>query len=152
MTEGQYPNVTLYLGFEGESVDPEGLARLLRAQQAEHSTSDKSTAEVAMTGGKQFVWFMKVGSCETLDIRDMLQELQEKTGIPGSAIKEVCRELNVRALVACGVAPGSEEILPITAFPREFIRWAADMGAAIAIDVKGWRSDHQGRIWTAPEE
>ena len=152
MNKGQYPTVGLYLGFEGESLNPAVLTQCLRAKQIEHGSSDRSRAEVAVTGGKQFAWFVKLRSRETLDIRGMLLELQKETGIPGIAIEEVCRELKVRVLVACAISPGSKEVMPVTAFPQEFIQWAAGMGAAIAIDVKGWRSDQGRRAWIAPEE
>jgi hypothetical protein len=77
---------------------------------------------------------VKVGGEETIRIDSMLIALRERFDASPDEVKALCRDLNLRAVVLCGVGQDAEET-PQLQFPPEFIAWVADMGAEIDVDI-----------------
>lgn len=62
---------------------------------------------------------VKVPGREILEIDDLLQELRRQISVPGAKIRQLCQELNLEAVVICGV--GQHEAAITT--PTHFSLW-----------------------------
>jgi hypothetical protein len=80
-------------------------------------------------------WFVKVGDRETIFLNEMLRELQERVGVPGKKLKELCDDLDVEAVIVCGARQGKTNTTPALSLPTEFLEWAVEMGASINVDL-----------------
>jgi hypothetical protein len=83
---------------------------------------------------------IKIGPRETFEIEDLLRELQEQVDISGGEVKQLCADLEVRAVVVCAIVQPVSASTPALEFMPSFLEWAADMGASINVDVE-WASD-----------
>jgi Domain of unknown function (DUF4279) len=125
------PRVTIYFRFYGDDFDPDEIARRLGVSPTlQFRPGDPITAD-GRGRRRRSGWMVKVGGKETTKIEAMLSE---RFDVPAGVVEKLCSDLNLRAVVLCGVGQDAEET-PQLEFPPEFVAWVAEMGAAIDVDV-----------------
>jgi hypothetical protein len=129
------PKVKLYFRFYGESFDPDEITARLGVEPTEQFRPGDPITKDGRGKRRKDGWWIKVGPQRTLEIDDLLQELREKVVVDSAIVRQLCQELNINLVILCGVGMGSSEDLPITYFPPDFVGWAAEMGAAINVDI-----------------
>jgi hypothetical protein len=83
---------------------------------------------------------IKAGPQETFEIEALLEELQEQVNLSGAAVKQLCSDLQVQAVIVCAIVQPANASTPAVEFPVSFLEWSADMGASINVDVE-WALD-----------
>jgi hypothetical protein len=78
---------------------------------------------------------IKIGPQETWGIEGMLQELRERADVSASAVKQLCADLQIELVIVCGVGGEQADTMPAMLFPTEFLKWVADLGASLDVDV-----------------
>lgn len=129
------PIVRLDLRFYGQTFDPDEITRQLGI---EPTTAFRPGDPISPDGeGRRrgFGWRFTALEREGLDIQDMLQELRDRVPVPGQLMKQVCHDLDVRAIAFCGVRQRGSQITPALIFPPEFVEWVNGLGASIEIDL-----------------
>lgn len=131
----ELPRVKLYFRFYGESFDPDEVTKRLGIEPSEKFRPGDPITKDGRGKRRRSGWWIKAGPQRTLEIDDLLQELREKVAVDSAVVRQLCQDLDVSLVILCGVGMGESEDLPITYFPPEFVAWAAEMGAAINVDV-----------------
>lgn len=129
------PRVSLYFRFYGESFDPNEITRRLGVEPSICFRPGDPITEDGRGRRSGFGWMVKVGPRKTLKIDALLQELQERITVSAADVQQLCRDLNVELVILCGVGMDKADDLPTTYFPQDFVKWAAEMGAALNVDV-----------------
>lgn len=129
------PKVLLCFRFYGEEFDPDEITRRLGLEP----TSIFRPGDPITTDGRgrrrRFGWRLKVGYRETLELDGLIGEFRDLVDVPGALVRQICDELDVEAVVLCGVLQGDSEILPALAFPADFLEWVSRLGASLDVDV-----------------
>lgn len=131
----ELPSVKLYFRFYGESFDPDEITKRLGVEPTEKFRPGDPITKDGRGKRLKDGWWIKAGPQQTLEIDDLLQELREKVVVDSAVVRQTCHDLNVNLVILCGVGMGDGEDLPITYFPPEFVNWAAELGAAINVDI-----------------
>jgi len=128
-------NVQIYFRFYGESFDPDeitqrlGIEPTLKFRPGDPITSDGRGRR------RRYGWAVKVGGYDTIEIDGMLQELREQVSVSSFLVRKVCKDLDIEPVIVCGVGAERADIMPALYFPTDFLRWAAEMGASLDVDV-----------------
>jgi hypothetical protein len=134
MASRRLPKVQLYFRFYGENFNPDEITRRLKVDPTiQFRPGDPITAD-GRGRRRRYGWMVAVGGEETIKIDSLLIELRERFDASPKDVKALCRDLNLKAVVLCGVGQDAEET-PRLQFPPEFVAWVADMGAAIDVDI-----------------
>jgi len=129
------PNVGLYFRFYGEAFDPDEITRRLGIEPtAQRRPGDPITRD-GRGKYRDYSWMVKVGPCATVEIDALLQELRERITVSPTDVRQLCQDLDVELVIICGVGMAKAEDLPVTYFPQDFVKWAAEFEAAINVDV-----------------
>lgn len=134
-TLGQLPDVKLYFRFYGESFDPDEITRRLGIEPTIHFRPGDPITEDGQGRRQTFGWMVKVGPLATLEIDELLRELRERINVSAADVRQLCQDLKLDLVIVCGVGMGVADDLPATYFPHDFVSWAAEMDAAINVDV-----------------
>jgi hypothetical protein len=136
MNSEDFPEVTLFFRFYGPAFDPAEITHRLGIQPtAQWRAGDPKSVGTETVHRRHDAWMMRVADRETIEIGDMLEELQEQVNVPGNIVKQICAELGVRAVVVCGVIQSPEGPSAALEFPADFLDWTAALGASINVDV-----------------
>jgi hypothetical protein len=137
----ELPNISLYLRFYGEGFDPSRITKRLgiaptSAYRAGESIAPEATARSSLkTIHRRDGWFLKVGPYGQIDIEGIIQELKDQVGLAAAHVKDISDELDIEAVVLCGVLQPTSAPAPSLRFPPEFLQWVAEMGAILEVDV-----------------
>jgi hypothetical protein len=128
------PKVRLYFQFQGEAFDPDEITRRLGVEPTD---SFRPGDPITKDGrGRYGVYGWKVMSGgDTLEIDDLLSELQRRVDVPAEKVKQLCRDLNVDLAIICRVGVEEAEAAPNLVFPPEFLEWVAEFGVSFSVDV-----------------
>jgi hypothetical protein len=129
------PIVRLDLRFFGEAFDPDEITRQLGIEPTTAFRPDDPITPDGEGRRRGFGWRLTALEREGLDIQDMLQEFRGRIPVPGQLMRQVCRDLDVRAVVFCGVRQHGSQTTPALTFPPDFVGWVAELGASIEIDL-----------------
>jgi hypothetical protein len=129
------PRVGLYFRFYGDSFDPDEITQRLEIQPTNKFKSGDLITEDGRARWPGYGWIIKVGPRRTLNIEDMLRELQERADVSPETVKQLCADLNLDLVIICGVGVGDATELPTMFFPSDFLEWVAELGASINVDV-----------------
>jgi hypothetical protein len=136
MTIERLPTVRIYLCFHGEFFDP---AEVTRRLGIEPTTSFRPGDPITKDGqGRRrgYGWMLKVDERETIEIDDMLRKLKEQFDVPGVVVRELCKDLNLKPVVICGVGQHESAVTtPTLFFSTTFLSWVVEMGASLDVDV-----------------
>ncbi len=135
MTLERSPSVGIYFRFYGTSFDPDEITRRLRIEPTSHYRAGDPAGGRTLPHRRDG-WMVKIGPRETFEIEDLLQDLQKQVDIPGAEVKQLCIDLQVRAVVVCAIVQPASVSTPALEFPPSFLEWAADKGASINVDVE----------------
>lgn len=127
------PVVSVHFDFYGESFDPDVITKRLSIKPTGHFLAGDPMS-LGTGRRRRDCWTLMVGDTETLYVDDMLEELRAAFTASPEAVKELCSELDVEAVVTCMVLPQSRQ-MPAMDFPADFVDWAASLGAGITVDV-----------------
>ena len=83
-------------------------------------------------------WRLSVGPVDTLDIKPMLSDVLIRLKPANDRLLKICSEISVEPMLTCTVEPKSAQIPDIT-FPPDVVRWAAEYGVSLGVDVLLWR-------------
>jgi hypothetical protein len=133
------PTVGIYFRFYGTAFDPDEITRRLGIEPTSHYRAGDSAAGRTVPHRRDG-WMIKIGPRETFEIEDLLQELQNQVDVTGAAVKQVCTDLQVQAVVVCAIVQPASASTPALEFPASFLEWVAGMGASINVDVE-WAPD-----------
>lgn len=136
------PIVTLYFDFYGKSFDPEEISKRLAMEPTYQFQKGDPIPPLDLRNRRRDGWTLKVGSVETFEIDDLLDQLKAAVTASPEAIKEVLSEFDVGAEVTCEIVPGWESF-PAMVFPADFIEWAAAREATVSVDVIAWPENNQ---------
>lgn len=129
------PKVQLYFRFYGDSFDPDEISRRLGLIP---TTSYKPGDVITKDGkGKRlgYGWVLKVDGGRTIEIDDLLREFRQQVDVSPTLVRQVSQKLGVQPAIVCGVGAEAADVMPALVFPDDFIGWAADLGAALYVDV-----------------
>jgi hypothetical protein len=135
MTLEHSPSVGIYFRFYGASFDPDEITRRLETEPTSYYRAGDPVAGRTIPH-RQDGWMIKIGPRETVEIEELLRELQERVDIPGVMVKQLCTDLQVRAVVVCAIVQPTSALTPALEFPASFLEWAANKGASINVDVE----------------
>lgn len=135
------PAIGLYLRFLGGSFDPAQVTKHLGiAPTREYRAGEAIPAAsplIPATGAthRHDGWLLSVGPFDTFSIDQLLLEFQEQVGMAAGKVRELCEDLNLNAVVRCGVVQPVDASTPHLNFPEQFLVWVAGMGATLEVDV-----------------
>jgi Domain of unknown function (DUF4279) len=135
MSSKTLPKVQMRFGFLGESFDPDEITERLGIQPTVMYRPGDPITQDGRGRRQSYGWAIKVGPRHALEIDALLQELREQVNLESDQVRELCRDLGIEASILCGVGMGEADDLPVTFFPQDFVAWAAEMGAAINVDI-----------------
>lgn len=135
MVVTNYPDVKLYFRFYGESFDPDEITRRLGIEPTAQRRPGDPLTKDGRGICRDYSWMVKIGPSETLYIDDMLIEFRERISVSAAEVRQLCQDLNLELVIVCGVGMGTADDLPVTYFPQDFVKWAAEMNAAINVDI-----------------
>lgn len=131
----QLPDVKLYFRFYGQSFDPDEITRRLGIEPTIQFSPGDPITEDGQGRRRTSGWMVKVGPSATLEIDGLLQDLRERVPVSPADVRRLCQELQLELVIVCGVGMNMADDLPVTFFPQEFVNWAAELNAAINVDV-----------------
>jgi hypothetical protein len=129
------PIITLCFRFYGESFDPDEITRRLELTPTSVFRPGDPITKDGRGKRRRFGWRLKVKEHEGLDMQDLLQEFKERISVSSSLVRQVCTDLDIQAVVFCGVRQRESEITPALEFPMDFVEWVGELGASIDVDV-----------------
>lgn len=139
MNSERLPDISLSLNFYGDSFNPDEVTQRLGIEPTEcHRIGDPipRLTENARPGKyRHDGWRLMQGPCEAIEIDRLLNKFQKLVDVPGETIRQVCSDLEVEAVVICGVLQPISSATPNLCFPTNFLRWVADMEAEIYFDL-----------------
>lgn len=136
MSTERLPTVRLFFRFYGESFDPDEITRRLGIEPTYKFGPGDSVTEDGRGRRRHSGWMIEVGGQETIEIDALLQELRKSVEVSAEAVRQLCDDLGVEAVVLCGVGQHEDAITtPALSFPTDFLEWVAEMGASLDVDV-----------------
>jgi hypothetical protein len=130
------PSVRIYFCLQGQSFDPEEVTRRLGIKPTASFRPGDPITKDGQGHRLGYGWMLKVGEHETIEIDDLLRELQETLSGPTTFIKELCDDLGLKPVVICGVGQHeSATTTPTLFFPADFVNWLAEIEASLDVDV-----------------
>jgi hypothetical protein len=129
------PSISIYFRFYGESFDPKEITQRLHVEPTIQFQPGDPIVEGLPGRRTRNGWMVKIGPLQTIEIQAMLDELKTCVNIPGTVVRQACIELDVEAVIVCGVLQPPSTPSPHLKFPPEFLEWASALGASIEIDV-----------------
>lgn len=133
------PIVSMSFHFVGSSFEP---AEITRRLGIEPTTGYRSGDPIQQGLGRRLRdgWVVSVGPRQTVEIASLHHELRKRLDASGALVRQICAELQLEAVIRCTVEPTST-LTPNLTFPPDLVCWAADLEAAIDIDVMLWEDD-----------
>jgi len=132
----ELPEVSLFFRFYGNSFNPVEITRRLGIEPNKSWKSGEQMGSVQENRQHRHdAWMVKVGPQRTVDINELLRDLRTRVNTDGNLIKELCADLNVEAVIVCGVIQTSQGRSAAIEFPVDFLEWAASKNASIVVDV-----------------
>lgn len=135
------PVVRLYLRFysensdPGEHFDPDEITRRLGIEPTTQFRPGDPITKDGEGRRRRSGWMLKIVEEETLEIDEMLQEVKERLDDARALVPQICKDLQVSAVILCGVLRNDSVLMPALNFPPSFINWADTLGASINVDV-----------------
>jgi hypothetical protein len=130
------PRVTIYLCFLGDLFDPEEITSRLGIEPTKSFAPGDPITKSGEGKRLGYGWMLKVSERETLEIDEMLGQLQDRFDVPAAKVKELCKDLGIEPRVIVGVGQlGPTVTTPTLFFPSAFLHWVAGIGAAIDVDI-----------------
>jgi len=129
------PSIQLSLRFQGESFDPDEITRRMGI---EPTTSFMPGDPIAADGSgrrRRYGWRLAVEERETLELGTLLSDLQNRVGVSGTTVRQICADLGVTAVITCSVLQRGYESSPVLIFPPDFIDWVSGLGASLDVDI-----------------
>lgn len=133
MGDESLPSVSVAFRLDGSEFDPGDVTARLGVEPT-HSYRAGDSISGGIGRRRRDAWIIRVGPRETLEVDGMLDELRGRLSTASALVNETCAALGLVSAVYCAVEPTSR-LTPSLQFPREFVVWAADLGAFIDIDV-----------------
>jgi hypothetical protein len=135
MNTERFPTVKLYLRFYGDSFDPDEITRRLGIKPTLKFRPGDPITEDGQGRRRRYGWMIKVGGQQTIEIDTLLQAFRERVEVSAETVRKLCDDLNVEAVVLCGVGQHEDAITtPALNFPAPFLKWVAEMGASLDVD------------------
>ena len=135
------PIVRLYLRFysensdPGEHFDPDEITRRLGIRPTTHFRPGDPITKDGEGRRRRSGWMLKIADKESLHIDGMLQQMREKIGPVETEIPQICKDLQVQAVILCGVLRNDSALMPALNFSSDFVSWADTIEASINVDV-----------------
>jgi hypothetical protein len=85
-------------------------------------------------------WVMQIGPRATLEIATMLGELRDLIAVAPALLREACADLGLTPVIYCPIELTSR-LAPSVMIPQDIVAWAAELDAAVDIDVLLWSLD-----------
>jgi hypothetical protein len=126
----------MYFRFYGDSFDPDEITRRLGIQPTIRFRPGDPITKDGQGRRRGYGWMLKVDGRDTIEIADMLHELQQRVSVPAQKVREVCSDLGVEPVVICGVGQHEDaDTTPALFFPADFIEWLNEMSASLNVDI-----------------
>lgn len=126
----------MYFRFYGERFNPDEITRRLGI---EPTTSFRPGDPITKDGKgirRHYGWMLKVEGSGPFEIDGLLQEFRRRVPVPAEAVRQLCRDLSVDLVIACGVGIRDLGVsAPDLYFPSEFLNWVTDLGASLNVDI-----------------
>lgn len=129
------PEVSLYFRFYGDAFDPDEISRRLGVQPTNKFRPGDPIDEEGRARWPGYGWVIKVGPRQTLDIEEMLGELQKRANVSPQVVRQTCAELDLDLVITCAVSGEETDSMPVMFFSEEFLSWAVGLGASLNVYV-----------------
>jgi hypothetical protein len=129
------PSIQLSFRFQGEDLDPDEITRWIGIQP---TTIFRVGDPIAADGAgrrRRPGWRFAIEERAALDLDGMLVALRERVSVPAAVVRQLCVDLDVAAVVVCGVLQREYESAPSLKFTPEFLDWVSELGASLDVDI-----------------
>lgn len=126
----------LYFRFYGETFDPDEITKRLCVEPTNTFRPGEAITKDGRGERRDNRWILKVEGSNPWENDDLLQEFRQRVAVSPEAVRQVCRDFNLNAVVICGVGiRDAAEPAPDMYFPNEFLEWVTELGASLNVDV-----------------
>jgi hypothetical protein len=134
--KSKLPRVDLYFRFYGDTFDPDEITKRLGVEPTKRFRPGDPITKDGKGKRRDYGWILKVEGSNPWESDDLLQEFRQRVAVSPEAVRQLCRDFSINPVVICGVGiRDATEPAPDLYFPSEFLKWVAELGASLNVDV-----------------